>query len=518
MGDRWLITVREDDRFPMDTVRQRWDRSSELAVHGVSFLLYGLLDVVVDGYFDVVRTFDEYYDEISESIFDERPLDATKQRDWFHMRRALVKFHRLVVPMRETVSGLMRREQTVVAEDLYPYYQDVYDHVLRVSESTDSLRDLVATIVETNLSLRDYRQNQIMKKVTSWAAIIAVPRRTPAPPRLKFPPGGRATRGTILSSVLLVVAGFPPSTRCPVAQGGVEPAAAGGPGSRPGRRRRRGARGGVGGGGRRPGGGPGEARPSLAEAAAEIEGIARRVDRGVVELVGAQTGPRGAEWAGDGDGGLAVAEREPVGHARDGGHDAGHRPPVDGPREPEQATAFGPGGHPRGDGMPDRGEERLVACQAGGVDLGEATADDEAVDGIGEAPVGQGVERHDLGASGPERIERVGVCERERPPGGHRDANGWPGGGHSDLIDRQPWGRLRQRGTAPRSTRSATATASAVTEPARRRRDPRRPGSGRGDGRARRGGRPGGAPRPLVPRSVRSPLAAWPRGRRTPPG
>ena len=91
------------------------------------------------------------------------------------MRRALVQFHRLVVPMREAVSGLMRREHTAVAEELYPYYQDVYDHILRVSESTDALRDLVSTIVETNLSLRDYRQNQVMKKVTSWAAIIAVP-------------------------------------------------------------------------------------------------------------------------------------------------------------------------------------------------------------------------------------------------------------------------------------------------------------------------------------------------------
>ena len=77
--------------------------------------------------------------------------------------------------MREAVSGLMRREHAVVAEELYPYFQDVYDHVLRVSESTDALRDLVSTIVETNLSLRDYRQNQIVKKVTSWAAIIAVP-------------------------------------------------------------------------------------------------------------------------------------------------------------------------------------------------------------------------------------------------------------------------------------------------------------------------------------------------------
>jgi magnesium transporter len=86
-----------------------------------------------------------------------------------------VKFHRLVVPIREVVSGLMRREQAAVPEALYPYYQDVYDHILRVTETTDSLRDLVSTIVETNLSLRDYRQNQVMKKVTSWAAIIAVP-------------------------------------------------------------------------------------------------------------------------------------------------------------------------------------------------------------------------------------------------------------------------------------------------------------------------------------------------------
>ena len=77
------------------------------------------------------------------------------------MRQALVRFHRLVVPMREAVSGLMRREHAAVERDLYPYYQDVYDHVLRVSESTDALRDLVSTIVETNLSLRDYRQNQV---------------------------------------------------------------------------------------------------------------------------------------------------------------------------------------------------------------------------------------------------------------------------------------------------------------------------------------------------------------------
>jgi magnesium transporter len=175
ISERWMITVRKNPDFSMEPVLQRWDRSADLAKYGVSFLLYGLLDVITDGYFDTVQMFDDFYDEVSDGIFAERPVDPAKQRHWFEMRRALVQFHRLVVPMREAVSSLMRREHKAVDEGLYPYFQDVYDHILRVSESTDALRDLVSTIVETNLSLRDYRQNQVMKKVTSWAAIIAVP-------------------------------------------------------------------------------------------------------------------------------------------------------------------------------------------------------------------------------------------------------------------------------------------------------------------------------------------------------
>lgn len=175
IGDRWLITVRPDAGFDMDEVVARWDRSPDLGSHGVGFLLYGLLDVVVDGFFDAVEVFDEYYDQISETLFSDTPIRPEQQLHWFQMRRALFRLHRVAVPMRETVSALMRREHGAVPEELYPYFQDVYDHILRVTESTDALRDLVATIVETNLSLRDYRQNQIMKKVTSWAAIIAVP-------------------------------------------------------------------------------------------------------------------------------------------------------------------------------------------------------------------------------------------------------------------------------------------------------------------------------------------------------
>ncbi|HEY6785974.1 MAG TPA: CorA family divalent cation transporter, partial [Trebonia sp.] len=82
---------------------------------------------------------------------------------------------RVVLPMREMVNTMMRRDLHVVGEDLMPYYQDVYDHVLRAAEWTDSLRDLVTSILETNLTIQGNRMNVISKKVTGWAAIIAVP-------------------------------------------------------------------------------------------------------------------------------------------------------------------------------------------------------------------------------------------------------------------------------------------------------------------------------------------------------
>lgn len=175
INERWLITVRKSDAFSMDKVVRRWDRSRGQVGHGVSFLLYGLLDVVVDGYFDAVDTFEAYYDDVTDALFAEEPLAPDEQRNWFEMRRSLVHFDRLVGPLREAISGLMRRDHDIVPDALYPYFQDVYDHVLRANESTDALRDLVSTIVETDISLRDYRQNVVMKKVTSWAAIIAVP-------------------------------------------------------------------------------------------------------------------------------------------------------------------------------------------------------------------------------------------------------------------------------------------------------------------------------------------------------
>jgi magnesium transporter len=199
------VTVREEG-LTLDRVVSRADRSPDLAVHGVSFLVYSLLDVIVDGYFEAIYAFDNYYDEISEGIFSEHPLDPSKQRQWFKMRQSLIQFRRLAAPLREAVSGLMRRDSPIVPQQLFPYFQDVYDHILRVDESADDLRDLVATIVETNIGLRDYRQNQIVKKVTSWAAIIAVPTLITGYYGMNVPyPGSGRTSGVIVSAALIAI-------------------------------------------------------------------------------------------------------------------------------------------------------------------------------------------------------------------------------------------------------------------------------------------------------------------------
>lgn len=172
---RALVTVRKDDGYDIEAVVARWDESSDLAEHGVAFLLWGLLDDIVDGHFEAVHALDSEIEGLEDLLFDDRPHDTEVQRRSFELRKSLVRMRRVVLPMREMVNTLMRRDLHVLEEGMTPYYQDVYDHVLRATEWTESLRDMVATILETNLTIQGNRMNLVMKKVTSWAAIIAVP-------------------------------------------------------------------------------------------------------------------------------------------------------------------------------------------------------------------------------------------------------------------------------------------------------------------------------------------------------
>jgi magnesium transporter len=203
-----LITIRKDDGLDIGKVVERWDSSPDLARHGVGFLLYGLLDFIVDGHFEAVQSLDDAVEELEDNLFDDKPKNVSVHRRSFELRKSLVLLRRVVLPMREVVNTLMRRDVRVVDGELMPYYQDVYDHVLRATEWTESLRDLVTTILETNLTIQGNRMNIITKKVTSWAAIIAVPTFITGFYGMNVPyPGFSAREGFIAAVVLMIGVG-----------------------------------------------------------------------------------------------------------------------------------------------------------------------------------------------------------------------------------------------------------------------------------------------------------------------
>jgi magnesium transporter len=171
---RALVTVRKSADFDARQLVQRWDGTSDNAGSGVAFLLHGLLDLLVDGHFDAVQELDDQIESLEDVLFDPAPRSQELQRRSFEMRKSLVLLRRIVLPMREVLNTLLRRDVGVVDQRMQPYFQDVYDHVLRATDWTESLRDLVSTILETNLTLQGNRLNEVMRKLTAWAAILAV--------------------------------------------------------------------------------------------------------------------------------------------------------------------------------------------------------------------------------------------------------------------------------------------------------------------------------------------------------
>ncbi|KAA1248432.1 magnesium transporter CorA family protein [Mycobacterium simiae] len=203
---RGLVTVRLTSDFDMAQVTRRWQEIGAQR-YGVGALVHGLLDVVVDSHFAAVEALDDCIEAIEDDLFDGNAGRQDFHRRTFQMRRDLVNLRRVALPMREVVNSIQHHRLHAEAErELDPLYADLYDHVLRVSEWTESLRDMITTVFETNLSLQDARLNTVMKKLTGWAAIIAVPTAITGYYGQNIPyPGFGSSAGFIVSSSVIVV-------------------------------------------------------------------------------------------------------------------------------------------------------------------------------------------------------------------------------------------------------------------------------------------------------------------------
>jgi len=202
---RALVTVRQDPWFDADRFIRRWDGNPDLMRHGVAALLHGLLDVVVDSHFEAVELLDDEIERLEDLLFEDLPVSRDFQHATFTLRKSLVQLRRVVLPTREVVNTVLRRDLRLVEPAMAPYYQDVYDHVLRAAEWTESLRDLVSTIFETSLSLSDARLNNVVKKLSAWAAIIAVPTAVTGFYGQNLPYPGAQRQSGFLASTLITV-------------------------------------------------------------------------------------------------------------------------------------------------------------------------------------------------------------------------------------------------------------------------------------------------------------------------
>jgi len=176
IGPSWLVTVRESDTqgepWPIDGVLGRYGRARP--EHGmVGFLLYVILDELVDGYFAATDEIEDGLERLEERIFaEELPEERSIQQELFGSRRNLMKFRRAVVPLRDVVALLMRREADWVDETTATHLQDVFDHILRAIDQLDAQRELLGNAVDAHLAVVSNRMNAVMKTMTSGGAIL----------------------------------------------------------------------------------------------------------------------------------------------------------------------------------------------------------------------------------------------------------------------------------------------------------------------------------------------------------
>ena len=174
VGPRYVVSVRHGSSLSYAEVRSRCETTPQLLCKGPGFVLYALMDFIVDQYFPLVDVLEDELEKLEEEIFGDASSRETTQRI-YEFKRRLLEVKRAVSPLVDMCNRLMRTDLELIPEDTRPYFRDVYDHVVRINETIDNLRELLTTALEANLSLISVRQNEVMKKLAAWAAILAVP-------------------------------------------------------------------------------------------------------------------------------------------------------------------------------------------------------------------------------------------------------------------------------------------------------------------------------------------------------
>jgi magnesium transporter len=173
VGERYVVSVRHGETQGYADVRRRCECTPHLLKNGPGFILYALMDSIVDRYFPIIDSFEEEIEALEEAIFASR-MDPTIAENIYELKRAVIQTKRAVSPLIDVCNRLVRYDLGLIADEVRPYFRDVYDHVVRINESTENVRELLSSALDANLSLTSIRQNEVMKTLAGWAAIFGV--------------------------------------------------------------------------------------------------------------------------------------------------------------------------------------------------------------------------------------------------------------------------------------------------------------------------------------------------------
>jgi magnesium transporter len=174
VGQGYVVSVRHGEATPLHDVRLELEGRPEMLRSGTGAVLHAIVDKVVDDYTPVLTNLDVDITELEAEAFGEDIPRGLTERI-YRLKRQVISLHRATAPLSEPLSRLADGRFAMIQEEIRPYFRDVYDHLLRAVQQADQFRELLTSILEANLTQVSVRQNEEMRKISAWAAIIAVP-------------------------------------------------------------------------------------------------------------------------------------------------------------------------------------------------------------------------------------------------------------------------------------------------------------------------------------------------------
>jgi len=170
LGKNYLVTVHSQPIRALETAERLWRGWTDLAERGTGLLAYLLIDSIVDNYMPLLDTLSDRMDDLEDQIFADFQPEALEEI--FRIKKDLLFMRRSVTPLRDVFNTLLRREQPIFSRETHIYFQDVFDHLIRVADTIDTLRDMLGATMDAYLSVSGNRMNVVMKRLTSISTIL----------------------------------------------------------------------------------------------------------------------------------------------------------------------------------------------------------------------------------------------------------------------------------------------------------------------------------------------------------